>query len=166
MKSLDIFRANVQKALNQLNWSQAELAIRSGIAQPSINIYLGGKKDPNVETCDRIAKALGVSLGALFSEEAAVTPAPSHTTQDCIDAILGAIQQSKVPPGLKEVFSAAVSRTQARLLPESQNEDPEIQKLISLFSSLDESQKRAILFQLEGVVRVNRASIERDKKKA
>lgn len=90
MKSLENFRKKVLDALSQLEWSQADLAKRTHIAQPSINVYLSGKKDPNVETCERIASALGLELGSLFLGEN-IHPTPPHTLDDCLKTIANQI---------------------------------------------------------------------------
>jgi transcriptional regulator with XRE-family HTH domain len=98
MKPLDIFRKHVLNILEQQQWSQADLAKRTEIAQPTINVYLNGKKDPNVETCERIANALGAPLFELFKPEVSQQVSPPHTVDDCIRVAIGA--RGNLPPGL------------------------------------------------------------------
>jgi len=51
------------------NWSQAELAERIGIARQSLNAIENGKADPSLPLGMRIAKAFGVRVEDVFSDD-------------------------------------------------------------------------------------------------
>jgi putative transcriptional regulator len=50
-------------------WSQAELAERVNIARQSLNAIETGKADPSLPLGMRIARAFGLSVEQVFSEE-------------------------------------------------------------------------------------------------
>lgn len=74
MHALEIFRRNTVALLAQLNWKYAELGKRTGIAASAISVYLSGKKDPNVETCEKIALAFGLSLADMIRDDGVPEP--------------------------------------------------------------------------------------------
>lgn len=74
MQALEIFRKTVKGMLETLKWNYSDLEKRSGIASSAISVYLSGKKDPSVGTCEKIASAFGVSVSELFSESAPPQP--------------------------------------------------------------------------------------------
>ena len=51
------------------NWSQAELAERINIARQSLNAIENGKADPSLPLGMRIAKAFGVRVEDVFSDD-------------------------------------------------------------------------------------------------
>jgi putative transcriptional regulator len=51
------------------NWSQAELAERINIARQSLNAIENGKADPSLPLGMRIAKAFGLRVEDVFSED-------------------------------------------------------------------------------------------------
>lgn len=65
-------RDTLEQRLRELDWSNGELARRSG--QPSdtgsIGKFLSGKKNPSFTTYARWIEAMGGSLEIIFSEEA------------------------------------------------------------------------------------------------
>lgn len=50
----------------KMGLSQQELADAAGVTQASISNYESGKQIPSVNTADKIASALGVSLNELL----------------------------------------------------------------------------------------------------
>jgi transcriptional regulator with XRE-family HTH domain len=68
----------IRKARQQVNISQAELALRIGISKQAMNAIEGGATDPRASRIVAIAQVLGVSTDALLLG----TPAPvtrAHT---------------------------------------------------------------------------------------
>jgi putative transcriptional regulator len=51
------------------NWSQAELAERINVARQSVNAIETGKADPSLLLGMRIARAFGVKVEDVFSED-------------------------------------------------------------------------------------------------
>ena len=49
--------------------TQAELAKESGLTQATIANLEGGRKDPSLQTLERLAKALDIHIATLFSTE-------------------------------------------------------------------------------------------------
>lgn len=62
MTVIEAFRKNVKEELNNIHWSQAELARVSGISKHTINGLLNGHHGPSLYTAFLIASALDVSL--------------------------------------------------------------------------------------------------------
>lgn len=137
--ALDVFRENVISKLKELNWSQAELARRAKIAQPSMNIYFAKdkekQKDPNVKTCQKIASTLGIPLSDLFRRNAVIKPNPPHTLEDCFTAIAKAknipVQVNILQPPLRHTYTP--TQKQVEMIPNELWDllaqlDPEMQK--------------------------------------
>jgi transcriptional regulator with XRE-family HTH domain len=160
MKPLEVFRSKVLQALEKLEWSQADLAKKTNIAQPSINVYLSGKKDPNVTTCERIASALGVPFDELFRSGQSTNPKPPHTLQDCVEAVNSALSGKPI----KIEFSPV----------EQAYSDPIINEINTLMASLDQTIRLGCLQEILGHVqsvvrgaeRVRAAAAISNKKKA
>jgi putative transcriptional regulator len=51
------------------NWSQAKLAERINVARQSVNAIETGKADPSLPLGMRIARAFGVAVEDVFSED-------------------------------------------------------------------------------------------------
>lgn len=62
MTVIEAFRRNVKEELNNIHWSQAELARVSGISKHTINGLLNGHHGPSLYTAYQIANALDVTL--------------------------------------------------------------------------------------------------------
>ena len=62
-------RARLARNLRNLrlgrDWSQEELAARSGLDRTYVSGVERGVRNPTVEVLDRLARALGVTIGAL-----------------------------------------------------------------------------------------------------
>jgi len=59
----------LQELMNKKKLSQGRLAQRAGLSQPCISQLISGKKAPTLPTLEKIATALGVSVGELIGEE-------------------------------------------------------------------------------------------------
>lgn len=60
MPMLDNFLGNVRSRMIEKGWNQRDLAEKSGLHFTTINRILNGNLDPSLETCERLAKALGL----------------------------------------------------------------------------------------------------------
>ena len=56
----------LRACLKRNNITQAQLAVKLGISQPSINQYLTGRRFPKIETLSRIADVLGITINELI----------------------------------------------------------------------------------------------------
>lgn len=56
----DNFRANLQAALEDLGWSQAELSRKSGVHVVTISRILTGVLEPSLAMCEKLAAAVKV----------------------------------------------------------------------------------------------------------
>lgn len=63
----------IQAALREREWSQADLAKKSGVSQKTISNILRDRGDTTIATAEALAEALGLSLADVFSEAG---PAP------------------------------------------------------------------------------------------
>lgn len=77
----------IRELRKQQSISQEELGFKAGISAAHLGQIERALKNPTIETVDRIAAALGVSLGELFSEET-VAPLKSQPTIAKIEAQL------------------------------------------------------------------------------
>jgi transcriptional regulator with XRE-family HTH domain len=59
------FGENLREARRAAGLSQEELAKRAGIDRPTISGYEHGKREPNMSTLVKLARALGVPAEAL-----------------------------------------------------------------------------------------------------
>lgn len=68
MQAVQNFRTNVRVAMARLNISQVALAEKAEVSRPHLNRILKDREkpvDPSLEVCDKIATALGMSVGEL-----------------------------------------------------------------------------------------------------
>lgn len=56
----------IKEIRKRLNMSQAELAEKLGTSIPTVNRYENGKRSPNLETAEKIAKTLGCKVDDLI----------------------------------------------------------------------------------------------------
>lgn len=63
---LEYFRKNLRKLRKQQNLTQEELASKVRVSPTYIGFIEQGQRDPTIQTADKIARALGVSLSDLF----------------------------------------------------------------------------------------------------
>lgn len=59
--------------LKERNWSRSELARRAGISHVSLSYIYAGKRNPGVEMCQALAKALKLPVATVY-EEAGLLP--------------------------------------------------------------------------------------------
>jgi transcriptional regulator with XRE-family HTH domain len=62
---------NVRLFREAKGWSKAELARQSGVSESNIGRIEEGAVDPNIVRARALARALGVTIDALFPEEKA-----------------------------------------------------------------------------------------------
>ena len=53
------------------DWSQGDLADRLGVSRQSVNAIETGKYDPSLPLAFKIARVFGLSIEAIFQDEAA-----------------------------------------------------------------------------------------------
>ena len=53
----------------ELNMSQTELAEKSGVTRQTIGLIEAGEFNPSIKLCNKICRALGVTLNDIFWEE-------------------------------------------------------------------------------------------------
>ena len=53
----------------ELNISQTELAKKAGVTRQTIGLIEAGEFNPSIKLCNRICRALGVTLNDIFWEE-------------------------------------------------------------------------------------------------
>lgn len=61
------FLANLKRAMERLGWDQQTLATESGIHYVTINRILNGHNEPNFDTCEKLAGAVGIDAPKIFS---------------------------------------------------------------------------------------------------
>jgi len=61
-------RIDVKSLREARGWTQRELATRSGVAQGQISAWEAGRQ-PNAYSAYKLAKAFGVTMESLFTEE-------------------------------------------------------------------------------------------------
>ncbi len=64
----------VRRLRQAREWNQTELAFHAGLAPSVISQIENGKRSPNASTLEKLAKALGVSVGDLFPKIQAPLP--------------------------------------------------------------------------------------------
>jgi transcriptional regulator with XRE-family HTH domain len=68
--------SNLRRLRKERGLEQAELAERARSSQQTISDIERGKRDPRESTLEKLAEALGVSVGALFADGDGTTPVP------------------------------------------------------------------------------------------
>jgi transcriptional regulator with XRE-family HTH domain len=71
------YLGNLVSLRKKRGWSQAKLAEIVGVEQPTVQRWESGKRLPDLESLDRLAKALGVTPGSLLDGEALVSIGPT-----------------------------------------------------------------------------------------
>jgi len=81
-----MFESRIRQARERLGWSQADLARRMHVAQPTVSGWEAGKKSPRVRILARLAALLGVSFEWLSTGrgEMLVTVHPLAAKEDDI----------------------------------------------------------------------------------
>lgn len=70
----------LQRALYRTELSQNELAARSGYTQSYISQIALNKKNPTIDTIQRLCRALGMTISDFFRDEPYPLPSPSVNT--------------------------------------------------------------------------------------
>ena len=73
------FRQNVRRHLSDRRITQGELARRTRLSQAWLSEMLNGKANPSLQTCEKIANALGVALEGLIAEPPAPVSIPEKS---------------------------------------------------------------------------------------
>ena len=68
-KPTELLAKNLQRISTQLGISQTELAKRSGIAQPTLNVYFNGGREPKLDVLESLANALKCEIQDLLRSE-------------------------------------------------------------------------------------------------
>jgi DNA-binding XRE family transcriptional regulator len=68
-KLLEILAQNIKEKRNKLGYSQQKLAELANITTSFLGMIEVGKKVPSLETAEKIAGALGMTVSQLFSDE-------------------------------------------------------------------------------------------------
>lgn len=71
------FCANLKRLRQAKGWNQDALADRLGVAQPTVQRWENGKREPKFDDIERIASALEVSVSDLFKDDNTEVPAIS-----------------------------------------------------------------------------------------
>lgn len=69
-KATQILSDNIKTLLTVRNMTRTELAERCGVAVSTATHWTNGRSHPNYSQLDKIAQALSVSVGDLFTENA------------------------------------------------------------------------------------------------
>lgn len=89
---------NLRRLREARGWSQQELSDRSDVSRPVIaRLELGTSGPPSLETAERLAKALGVSLDALTADPN--TAAGAAHMEPLVEAFLGSDLAHQLPGG-------------------------------------------------------------------
>ena len=65
----DVVKSRLKAIRGNLKLNQSQFAERLGISQAAISQFEEGKRVPSIETLDKIAKALNISVVSLLSDE-------------------------------------------------------------------------------------------------
>ena len=68
MSLVQLFGKNVRAARKKLDWSQEDLAFKSGIKRTYLSEIEGGKRNPTLDVVERIAGALHQTASALLDD--------------------------------------------------------------------------------------------------
>lgn len=120
--------ARIKKYRKRLGLSQVELAEKAGIAVNSLRLYEAEKREPKLESIDKLAAALGIPREKLLVVEV--------YTQPIVEAILKSLPELQAEQKEKQ-------------LPNTEELSESELMLLSAFRSLTEDQKRFVLRQLQ-----------------
>lgn len=63
---MTILGFNLRKARERLGLTQEQVALRSGVHATEVSRIEGGKRDPQISTLERLAKAVDIKPGRLL----------------------------------------------------------------------------------------------------
>lgn len=78
----DIVKKRLRTIRENLKLNQSQFADKLGISQAAISQFEDGKRVPSIDTLDKIAKALGISVQSLLSDELATENEKAKLLQD------------------------------------------------------------------------------------
>lgn len=130
----EAFTRNLSKLIQLTGWSQAELAKKLGVHPQALNRWIKGEVTPGIGIIVQISKIFGISLDDLLSPDGKSAPSlPYHDIKDCVEVVKNAaLAYAGNEPQKEEVSS-----------------DSSTQELISLFSSLNETERQGLLQRLK-----------------
>lgn len=96
----------VKKHRRRLNLSQEDVAAKTGLSVPSLSEIERGIANPTLQTLEKIADALGVSVAALLDADGTLNVSPEQMKKRVLDH-LGKMnpEQLKMVAGLLDISS-------------------------------------------------------------
>lgn len=163
----EAFKKNLPKLLQLSGLSQAEIGRRLNVKAPAIHRWVSGEVTPGIDTIAEIAEIFGVTLDELLSDGTqALRNMRAHGLKDCILEVNKGMIGSKVTLILSELVKSTQNEFPPVVL--EALADPDILEIVILLASLGELQRKGILVQVQGVLRVavakDREASEREKK--
>lgn len=119
-----MLETRIREARTQRGWSQADLARRMSVAQPTVSGWEAGRKAPRINVMGRLARVLGVSFEWLTTGRGSMEPGAT-------------------------VFVARDHAT-AEYLPEMEADE---QQLLMCYARLKPAQRKALLGFLQSLKR-------------
>lgn len=83
---IDIMKERIKRARQERGWSQAELARRMSVTQPSVAEWESGRKAPNMKNLVRLAKLLDVGFEWLSTGRGEMRPPPTLSISEPMPA--------------------------------------------------------------------------------
>lgn len=125
-RSAEILIANVKRLVAEAKITHADLADRMGKKRTQVTQFLSGRfPNPNLETIEEYAKALGTTSARLFQDPEA--DKSDHPLTECLRRVNAAVEKSQREPSIDEVFSLIEAMV------EGSDTDGEGEKLEQLF---------------------------------
>lgn len=119
-----MLETRIREARTQLGWSQADLARRMNVAQPTVSGWEAGRKAPRTNVMGRLARVLGVSFEWLTTGRGGMEPGAT--------------------------ILVARDRTASAYLPEMEADE---QQLLMYYARLKPGQRKALLGFLQSLKR-------------
>ena len=83
---IHMMKERIKRARHERGWSQAELARRMSVTQPSVAEWESGRKAPSMKNLVRLAKLLNVGFEWLSTERGVMRPPPVHSVSEAVPA--------------------------------------------------------------------------------
>ena len=77
-----MMKERIKRARQERGWSQAELARRMSVTQPSVAEWESGRKAPNMKNLVRLAKLLDVGFEWLSTGRGGIRPPPTLSVSE------------------------------------------------------------------------------------
>mgnify|MGYP001585774291 CR=1 FL=1 len=77
-----MMKERIKRARGERGWSQAELARRMSVTQPSVAEWESGRKAPNMKNLMSLAKLLGVGLEWLSTGRGEMRSPPAYSVDE------------------------------------------------------------------------------------